>query len=78
MDWADEQASAIYGMVTDNFAKETPAKIRSRIAFDLRQAKADGIREAANYSVNEIGGGEILHVVHVLRARANQIERGEI
>lgn len=49
MDWAEQAASAIYNIVSDNFAEETPAKIRSRIAFDLRKARADGMREAAAY-----------------------------
>jgi len=46
-DWAIEKAGHIYALVHDNFAGETPAKICERIAVDLRKARADGMREAA-------------------------------
>ena len=44
-DWADEIARAIFSNISDNWAEEPRSKQIERIAYDLRKAKADGIRE---------------------------------
>ena len=46
-DWACEKACHIYAIVKDNWAEESLSKIKERIVYDLRKAKADGMRDAA-------------------------------
>ena len=70
-DWADEKARHIYHVVTDNFVQETQQKIIERIAFDLRKAKADGMREASNLC-SEDSCPKVYHL-HT----ADKIEKGQ-
>jgi hypothetical protein len=82
MDWADEIAMET---VRREIGEGTYSVEIDMFASALRKAKADGMREAADF----IAGGSFLHdkapgkiwadqVCPKLNARASQIERGEI
>ena len=53
-DWADEIAITILSNVLDNWAEEPRSKQIERIAFDIRKAKADGVRDAIDKVYSEL------------------------
>ena len=77
MDWADEIERSIaesYSSLGEYLAGYDDGKI----AAALRKAKADGMREAADLTLQGFGHrGTLFEAAHQIRIRANQIEKGE-
>ena len=76
-DWADEAAFVIYGLVSDNFAVEPKSKICERIAFDIRKARADGMRDVCNAVLGSIDHTACDARCCEMLELANKIESGQ-
>ncbi len=77
MDWADEIERA----VAESYAAHGAILAGDgdgMISKALRKAKADGMREAADLTMQGFGHrGTLFEAAHQIRIRANQIEKGE-